>query len=91
MGIQNTLIAVQTVLPAKDVPIGTAIIMFSQTMGGALLIGVGQNVFLNQLIKNSETYVPGFPSAIILRTGATTLKDAIDPKYYQAVLFAYNK
>jgi MFS family permease len=31
-GMQNTLIAVQAVLPAKDVPIGTAIIMFSQTL-----------------------------------------------------------
>lgn len=33
MGIQNPLIAVQTVLPLKDVPIGTATIMFSQTLG----------------------------------------------------------
>lgn len=33
MGIQNPLIAVQTVLPLKDVPVGTATIMFSQTLG----------------------------------------------------------
>jgi hypothetical protein len=30
LGMQNTLIAVQTALPLADVPIGTAIIMFSQ-------------------------------------------------------------
>ena len=38
MGMQQPLIAVQTVLPKKDHPIGTAIIMLGQTLGGALFI-----------------------------------------------------
>lgn len=47
-GMQQPLIAVQAVLPARDVPIGTAMIMFCQTLGGALFISVAQNVFTNQ-------------------------------------------
>jgi hypothetical protein len=35
LGAQQAMIAVQTVLPLKDVPFGIAIINFAQTIGGA--------------------------------------------------------
>jgi len=90
-GMQQTLVAVQTVLPADDIPIGTAIMMFTQTLGGALFISVGQNVFTNQLIKNLASIVPDLDASIVLRTGATELKNAIDPEYLSGVLAAYNQ
>jgi hypothetical protein len=89
-GMQQTLVAVQTVLPADDIAIGTAIMMFTQTLGGALFISVGQNVFTNQLIKNLASIVPDLDASIVLRTGATELKHAIDPEYLSGVLTAYN-
>ncbi|KAF1845631.1 MFS transporter [Cucurbitaria berberidis CBS 394.84] len=89
-GMQQTLIAVQATLPADDVAIGTAIIMFSQTLGGALFISVGQNVFTNQLIKNLAAVVPDLDSTLVLRTGATELKHAIPAQYLPGVLSAYN-
>ena len=90
-GMQQTLVAVQTVLPADDIPIGTAIMMFCQTLGGALFISVGQNVFTNQLIKNLASIVPDLDASLVLNTGATELKHAIDPEYISGVLVAYNK
>jgi hypothetical protein len=89
-GMQQTLVAVQTVLPAADVPIGTAIMMFSQTLGGALFISVAQNVFTNQLIKNLKTVVPDLDPAIVLVVGATELKKQIEERYLAGVLTAYN-
>ena len=89
-GMQQTLIAVQTVLPAADVPIGTAIMMFSQTLGGALFISVAQNVFTNQLIKNLKAVVPDLNPAIVLVVGATELKKEIEERYLAGVLSAYN-
>lgn len=89
-GMQQTLVAVQTALPAADVPIGTATMMFAQTLGGALFISVGQNVFTNQLIKHLATVVPDLDSSIVLRTGATELKHAIPAEYLSGVLSAYN-
>jgi hypothetical protein len=89
-GMQQTLVAVQTVLPAADVPIGTAIMMFSQTLGGALFISVAQNVFTNQLIKNLKTVVPDLDPAIVLVVGATELKNQIEQRYLPGVLSAYN-
>ncbi|KAF2809961.1 MFS general substrate transporter [Mytilinidion resinicola] len=90
LGMQQTLIVVQTVLPAKDIPIGTAVMMFSQTLGGALFISVGQNVFTNQLIKNLESAVTGFDISIVLRAGATELKNAVPAQFLPGVLSAYN-
>lgn len=90
MSMQQTLVAVQTVLPKADVPIGTAIAMFSQTLGGALFISVAQNVFTNSLLKNAKEAVPGLDSRIVLGTGATELVNVIPPEFLEAVKQAYN-
>jgi hypothetical protein len=89
-GMQQTLVVVQTALPAADVPIGTAIMMFTQTLGGALFISVGQNVFTNQLIKNLASVVPDLDSKLVLTVGATELKHAIPAQFLPGVLTAYN-
>jgi hypothetical protein len=89
-GMQQTLVAVQTTLAADDVPIGTAIMMFTQTLGGALFISVGQNVFTNQLVKNLQSVVPDLDPSFVLAVGATEIKNQIDPKFLPGVLSAYN-
>ncbi|KAI5196479.1 MFS transporter [Aureobasidium subglaciale] len=90
LGMQQILIAVQTVLPAADIPTGTAIVMFFQTLGGALFISVGQNVFTNKLVSGLKAAVPDLDPAIVLQTGATELKSAIGAQYRDGVLLAYN-
>ena len=89
-GMQQTLVAVQTVLPAADIAIGTAIMMFTQTLGGALFISVAQNVFTNQMIKNLATVVPDLDPSIVRNAGATELKNVVEHKFLPAVLEAYN-
>ena len=93
-GMQQALIAAQTVLHIDDVPVGTALIMFMQTLGGALFVSIGQNIFTNSLLSNLKSKAPSFPSDIVLRTGATNLKDAVlalNPGLLPAVLVAYNE
>ncbi|EMC91453.1 hypothetical protein BAUCODRAFT_39638 [Baudoinia panamericana UAMH 10762] len=89
-GMQNTLVAVQAVLPQVDIAIGTAIIMFSQTLGGALFISVAQNVFTNRLLSNLKQVVPDLDPALVLATGATSLKSVIPGQYLGGVQTAYN-
>ncbi|KAF2280982.1 MFS general substrate transporter [Westerdykella ornata] len=91
LGMQQALIVVQTVLPDADVPIGTAIMMFMQTLGGALFISVAQNVFTNQLIKNLRTIVPDLASEFVLTVGATEIKNKIAEQYRPGVIKAYNE
>ena len=92
-GMQQTIIAAQTVLSLDDIPTGTSVIMFAQTFGGALFIGVAQNVFTNRLLKNLLENVPTLDPALVLSTGATSLKGAVtdqDPSLLPGVLSAYN-
>ncbi len=89
-GMQQALIMAQTVLHLDDVPVGTALIMFMQTLGGALFISVAQNIFTNRLVSNLARYVPTLNPSIVLKTGATSLKGAVDSSLLPAVLLAYN-
>ena len=90
MGIQQGVIAVQAVLPLKDVPVGTAIIFFNQTLGGALFIAVAQNVFQNQLVRNLTAVVPELDPRKVLEVGATAIKNVVPVQILHRVLIAYN-
>src|SRR6187549_3234820 len=52
MGMQQPIIAVQTVLCMDDVPIGTSLVVFMQTLGAAVFVAVAQSVFQNRLIAD---------------------------------------
>jgi EmrB/QacA subfamily drug resistance transporter len=90
-GMQQTLMTVQTVLPAADVPVGTAVVMFAQMLGGALFVSVAQNIFTNRLIKNLvEARIPGLNPAIVVKIGATELQAHLTAAQKGPVLEAYN-
>ncbi|KAJ7878822.1 putative efflux pump antibiotic resistance protein [Mycena olivaceomarginata] len=72
--MQAPQIAAQIVLELKDVPVGTSIQTFSKTLGGALFVSVGQNVFQNNLISGLIARVPSVNPEIIFLAGATNLK-----------------
>lgn len=90
LGFQQPFIAVQTVLDMKDVPTGTSVITFMQTLGGALFISVSQNVFTNKLVQYVTEYVPGLNPMVVLGTGATAIQSTIDPAQLPGVTQAYS-
>lgn len=91
LGMQQPMVAVQACLEGPDVAIGTAIIVFSQTLGGALFIAVAQNVFQNQLVSNiAAANIQGLSPAAVLATGATELRNVFPEKFLPVVLTAYN-
>lgn len=90
IGMQQPLMAVQTVLDITDVPTGTSLLIFLQTLGGALFVSVGQNVFTNKLVSGLATYAPGLDSKIVLATGATSIQKTIEKQYLAGVTIAYN-
>ena len=91
LAMQQPLIAAQTVLHIDDVPVGTSVMMFTNQFGGALFISVAQSIFTNRLLSGLAKAVPNLNPGIVLATGATSLKDAIDPRYLGAVLVVYNR
>lgn len=91
LGMQQPLMAVQTVLDIDDVPTGTAVIVFMQTLGGALFVSIAQNVFTNGLVENVAKYVPEIADPhIVLAVGATSVQTVIDKAFLPGVTQAYN-
>lgn len=56
--MQQSLLVDKRVLPDTEIPIGTALINFSQTLGGAVSISVASNIFDNELGRELRRTVP---------------------------------
>ena len=89
MGMQQSSVGAQTVLSRRDVPIGTSLMMFSMQASGAIFISVGQNVFANHLVSGLAT-VAGLDPLVVVNTGATELRNVVNPDQLSAVLSVYN-
>lgn len=93
LGMQQPLIAVQAVLPAKDLPTGTSVIVFMQTIGGSVFVSVAQNVFNNKLVEYVGRDAPGLDPAVVIGAGATALQTTIRdnfPQFLEGATQAYN-
>jgi hypothetical protein len=88
--MQQALMTVQATLPLKDVPTGTALVMFTQTFGGALFVSVAQNIFNNRLISEIPKYAPSIDPSIVIHVGATSLRNDIPAQFLPGVQHAYN-
>ncbi|KAF4555823.1 Efflux pump aflT-like protein [Elsinoe fawcettii] len=90
MGLQQPNIAAQTVLTRKDTPVGVALIVLCQTLGGGIFASVAQNVLNNRLIQNLK----GFPVRIdahqVVNAGATNIRNIIPAENLMEFLDLYN-
>ncbi|KAJ7165862.1 major facilitator superfamily-domain-containing protein [Mycena filopes] len=90
LGMQQPFIAAQAVLTPQDVSPGTSLLVFLQTLGGAIFVSIAENVFTSRLVTGLAREVPGLDPRIVLSVGATNLKFNIDPQYLPVVLRVYN-
>jgi MFS family permease len=87
--VQAPNMAAQTVLPRNEVSIGASLMLFFQTLSGAIFVSVGQNVLDNQLV-NRLASISSITSQQISKAGATGIFDLIPPQYHTLALDAYN-
>ncbi|KAI1474498.1 MFS general substrate transporter [Daldinia eschscholtzii] len=87
--LQAPNMAAQTVLPRDQVSIGASLVLFAQTLFGAIFVSVGQNVFVGQL-STRLAGIPGFGPREIANTGATDLLNIIPSEYLVIALKSYN-
>lgn len=83
-------LAVQTVMPKPEVPMGLALMLFGQLLGSAVFVSVGENVLGNQLASRLAS-IPGIDHSLITSSGATTLLASVSKDLRPVVLMAYNK
>jgi hypothetical protein len=63
--------------------------MFCQTLGGAVFISVGNNIFDSRLARDL-TRIPGINVGSVVKTGATDLRKMVSSSMLPQVLMAYN-
>ncbi|KAB8265360.1 hypothetical protein BDV32DRAFT_144650 [Aspergillus pseudonomiae] len=81
LGMQRASVAAQTEPERKDVPTGFALMMLSQSLGGAVFLAVAQTVFTNGLVSNLQGALPEYDSKslahVVEGAGATTLRQVV--------------
>jgi MFS family permease len=82
--------AAQTVLPRDEVSIGASLMLFGQTLFGAIFVSVGQNVLDGQL-ANRLAGITNITPQQIENAGLTGLLQIIPSQYHDAALGAYNE
>ena len=82
-GPQN---AVQTVLPAEDVPLGLSVMLFAQSFGPAVAVAIAQVLFTNQLSRNLGSLLPGLSHENIENKGLTEILTSAPPANVREVL-----
>ncbi|KAK6219186.1 dolichol kinase [Pestalotiopsis sp. IQ-011] len=90
LSFQAPNLAAQTVLPTRDVPMGTSLMFFSQLLGGAIFISVGENVLNTELIKRLSS-LPDFNVGLVIDNGATALTASVPAALLPQVLASYNE
>jgi FlaA1/EpsC-like NDP-sugar epimerase len=88
--VQIPFIAVQVVLNRKDMPSGNAVAIFFNTLGGALSVSIGQNIFSNTLVQQIPRLTKNLDPAVIIGAGATNARLVTPPAELPGVLEAYN-
>ncbi|KAH7236732.1 glycosyl hydrolase family 3 N terminal domain-containing protein [Fusarium redolens] len=76
IAIQIPIFAVQVVLDAGDIPLGTVLIILSQALGGSVGLSISQNVFQNSLRQRLKT-IPDIDVQAVIAAGGTDLEHAV--------------
>ncbi|KAJ4286162.1 hypothetical protein N0V90_013511 [Kalmusia sp. IMI 367209] len=88
--LQQPLVAVQTVLEIKDIAVGASLIVFIQSIGGAIFTSVGNTVLTNQIVSNLAKHAPSVPPMLVLGTGASELKNTFSEDVLPGIVLSYN-
>jgi len=86
--VQIPFLAINNVLLNKDIASGSAILIFSQSLGGALGLSIAQNVFSTTLEKQLGR-ISGIKAAIIIAHGASDVQAVVPEAKLRLVLEGY--
>ena len=85
------MIAVQNTLQPVQIPVAMALLMFSQTFGGALFLSFSDTIFTNSLKALIPTYAPSVNAMTVVNAGANGFRSLISGSNLVSVLVAYAK
>jgi hypothetical protein len=68
-----------------------SLVIFGQTLGGAVFLALAQTVFTNGLIATLHTTAPNVNPQTVIDAGASGIRAAVSSTALPGVLSAYNK
>lgn len=90
MFVVGPLIAVQSTLSPRDMPVGLATVVFFQLFGGSVFAVVSQTIFNKQFVKALMEYAPNVDLQALLAAGTVGFHKVIQPDQTAGVVLAYN-
>jgi hypothetical protein len=91
MALQLPFIATQVVLTDADMPVGNAIAIFAQSLGGAISVSIASNIFNNALQADFPIAKSAITAEMRADFGATAVRKMVPPFMLPRVLEVYNK
>lgn len=91
-GLATTLplLAVQDVLPPKEISIGYAVVLSTGYLGSSIALAISQAIFASQLKIDLGRRLPQVDPNTIIHAGATDLHDIIPSDVYPRAMQIYN-
>lgn len=89
VGAQQPLTVAQTVLGKADIAIGSSVMMFFRFFGSTIFLPVGQNIFLNSLVRNLSN-LPDLDAEAVTSGGATDVRNLVSAEELPMLLLDYN-
>ncbi|OJD19720.1 hypothetical protein AJ78_00343 [Emergomyces pasteurianus Ep9510] len=90
LSAQLPIVAIQTILKPKDYPVGNAIYLFFQNLGGSITISIAQTILQNTLYHEIPLAVPSPISAQdVINAGVTNLRESFPSTVLAGILKAY--
>jgi MFS transporter, DHA2 family, glioxin efflux transporter len=89
VGFQIPIIATQAISTAADLSSATAMILFCQTVGGAVFVSAGQSALSNVIFKKLPIYAPSVNPAQVFAVGSTELKNVFSAQQLPEIQHAY--
>lgn len=89
LSIQIPVIVAQGISTPEDLSPITALIIFFQTLSGAVWVSVGQSLFTNELKTSVPEYAPGVSASKVISTGATDLRRTFSRTQLPGIIRAY--
>lgn len=89
MSVQIPFIAVQVVTSKVDMPIANALVMFFNTVFGAIAVSIAENVLINTLTKGILEHAVGLDPQVVINAGVLHFRKVVPAQYLSGVLIAY--
>ncbi|KAM3503895.1 hypothetical protein MY10362_003926 [Beauveria mimosiformis] len=81
LGAQQCMMIPQTILKGTDIALGTSVVMFAETLSGAVFLAVCESLFETRLVRELHRLAPTANTKVVMQKGAVNLKSSMTELY----------